>query len=818
MARLGLPGTALARMGAPLLLAWFAGCDAIPQRFDSQPVPMSTAVLVGPGLHDQPGQWSCVDAAHDAYLREWSQVIADDAAMLSERIRSLNNPLEGAANAPAGNWMNDAALVQSFARRHASTLRRLESLDADLLAAWSTCLGPAWSDRLEALRVDRSIDRWRGVAEGRGSAIIDLRMMVPRAAVDPQEAPRIREALRDYARRLEPLTKRLAEARLRAPMEAIRIRRQQEASTGKVDERAVTEAVQSDLRKPRDAILRLDLEVLDELQASLPQDTIERLREAVVDAADQGRPRYGREMLAPVTAELTSIEPSARREIREAIAEHEAEDRRLRDRLATLLREDPRAPEVAELRKARAKAREKLNARVVAALPESMRRATKSMQNENVAQLRETLSRILDPAVASRFERELPPPEPAAPVQRLPIRTGSDVLGQLLPSDFASWAAARLPSLAAGDADREEVIAAMVQDAGERWTVELKSSIDRLQPMQKAVEEGLRSAATLAELQRRLRMAIAELDAARSRLQLIEDPVLADVAALAGRAAADPEVERLRLERATEFAGLGWRDMPVQTLFRLDREATVDLPSLIDQLDLDEGSRAIADMALVDSAVPLIEAAELLRQACVQSLRGLVLELKRLQLRGVPDAELGPHVGRIVRGAAASITVAADARIELQRGLVQQIAQAVPPEQARSLRRAYWQRAYPEIFLERRAWETAAERLLEGLRDGGALQAAAEGVLEARERALDETIPELVAARKKWPTDAMNVGPGTLASMDREAPVLGTLLRVREEIDARALRSLASLHGDDEAAWQFLEQWASERPWAFDGL
>ena len=152
MARQGPPGTLLHRL-ATTLLAVVAACDAVPQRFDALPTPVGSAVLVSRGLQDQPGPWSCVDAAHDAYLREWAVVIAGDAAAVGERIRALNNPLEGGTSpGTAGNWMSDLQAVQGFSRRHASTLRRLESLDEELLSAWSVCLGPAWTERIDAQR------------------------------------------------------------------------------------------------------------------------------------------------------------------------------------------------------------------------------------------------------------------------------------------------------------------------------------------------------------------------------------------------------------------------------------------------------------------------------------------------------------------------------------------------------------------------------------------------------------------------------------------------------------------------------------------
>ncbi|MEY4841948.1 MAG: hypothetical protein RJA12_672, partial [Planctomycetota bacterium] len=54
--------------------------------------------------------------------------------------------------------------------------------------------------------------------------------------------------------------------------------------------------------------------------------------------------------------------------------------------------------------------------------------------------------------------------------------------------------------------------------------------------------------------------------------------------------------------------------------------------------------------------------------------------------------------------------------------------------------------------------------------------------------------------------------------LEREAPILGTTLRVREEIDARALRSLASLHGDDPEAWRTVIEWGREHPGTYEGL
>lgn len=206
-------------------------------------------------------------------------------------------------------------------------------------------------------------------------------------------------------------------------------------------------------------------------------------------------------------------------------------------------------------------------------------------------------------------------------------------------------------------------------------------------------------------------------------------------------------------------------------------------------------------MALVDAAVPLVESAEALRQACVQSLRGLVLEIKRAQLQGVADHKLGAVVGKAVKSGAAAVGVAAEARIALQRGLMTRVAEALRPAEARMLRRAYWQSAYPELFVERKPIGATVDRLVDSLPPASDARAAADALLEAREEAIDRALPEMLEARRAWPTDALRLDRRTYEQLEREAPVLALTLRLRDEIDARVLRSLASLHGDDPSAW-----------------
>lgn len=805
----------LGRCLASACLIVFTACAEQPHRFDSYPRPMSTGSLVQAGLHDDPAAWACVDKAHDAYLESWTLLLSAEAARLSERIRLMSDPLQGGDHE---NWISDLHMVQDLERKHASILSRMEALDTSLLGVWNECLGPSWGPRLESLRIDRSIERWRCVAESNGPSMLDLRLLLPSLNLEEPQREQLREALQAYAIRLEPLARRLAQARLQAPVTTIRLREAAVSRGETPNSSQIREEVNRGIRQAHHAIIALDLSTIQSLRGSLPEGSLDRLRDAVVDAADRKRPRFGEEMLAPVAAELQPIDGPTRAAIREAIAAYEVADRELRERIAEAAMRNPEDPRLQNVRKQRSLLLRALNDRVVAALPEPMRGPMKSMQREGVESLRRTLDAILDPAVASRFQSELPEPEPEAPTQRLPVRTGGDVLGQLLPSDFAAWAETRIPTLAAGDPDRVKPLRLLVSDAQERWTTEWKASLDRLQPMQKSVEEAMQATVSLSEMQQRVRTAIAELDAARARLQLIEDPVLQDAAALMDLSPNDPRVERLRLERAAEFAGLGWRELPVQTLFQLDREATIDLPTVIDELEMSDGSRAIADMALVDNAVPIIESAEMLRQACVQSLRSLVLELKKARLSGAENVGMLAALRRVVSSNAASIGMAAQLRVDLQRGLLNQVCETLPPVEARALRRAYWSRAFPELFMERKPASAALSRLVERLPHDSDRRTAAEAVLEARDVAVDAMLPQLVEARKRWPYDGVRVSQGTLTQLDREAPILGATMRIREEIDARALRSLASLSGDDPDAWRVVTEWGREHPAAFEGL
>lgn len=803
----------LARRFTLAVVGALVGCGGPEIRFDTTPAPMSSVALVALGLRDDPAAWRCIDAAHDRYLEQWRELARGEARALSDRIRELRGPLQMGDRDTDGM----ADIYAQLARRHAQLTRRLEALDDGLLTEWSQCLGADWSERLDELRVERSVQRSRAVAEGGGPAILDLRLMIPGLGLDEATRTTLGREMREYARQLEPMARDLAQARLEAPLDRQRELERQRAAGETPDLRSVEERTRKRERNAIDGMLKLGLATVDRLRGSLPEATLDRLRDALVDASDQGRPRFGMELLAPIAAELKPIDDRTRGEIRTAIAAYETADATLRERFAALASRDPADPALADIRSQRRQILKALNAKVLSLLPESMQPSMKRVQGESVAELRREMDLILDPAVASRLQAQLPDPEPSAPVHRLPVRNGTNSLLQMLPPDFAAWAAIRLPGLAEGDLDRSEPIRLLVQDAGERWTAEMQRSLERLEPLTKPIGDAVGDQqVSLNETQRRVRAAISEYDAIRANLQRIEDDVLESAAAVAGLPRNDPRLERLRVERATEFAGLAWRDLPVHTLFRLDREATIDLPTVIEEMELSAGARAIADMILVDDAVALIESAESLRAACVVALRSIVLDVKRELIRGVPQDRIGREVERAVRAAATSVGIVAQARMDMQRGLLQRITEALTPAEARDLRRAYWERAFPELFVERRPPEPVIDRLVDSLPPQGDLRAAADALLEARAVALDEAIPGLVEARRQWMSDANRIERGTFTQIERQAPALGVALRVRDEIEARLLRSLASLHGDDPAAWDAVAEWARERPFAYE--
>jgi hypothetical protein len=109
------------------------------------------------------------------------------------------------------------------------------------------------------------------------------------------------------------------------------------------------------------------------------------------------------------------------------------------------------------------------------------------------------------------------------------------------------------------------------------------------------------------------------------------------------------------------------------------------------------------------------------------------------------------------------------------------------------------------------------DRLVSGLADEES-RVAADGILAARDAAHDALLPRLVEARRAWPNDMTSLSRGTFHQIERQAPLLGLLLSIRREVDARALRSLASLHGDEPWAWDEVTEWSRERPAAFEGL
>ena len=118
--------------------------------------------------------------------------------------------------------------------------------------------------------------------------MLDLRLIVPSLDLSSAQQQQLREALHDYARRLEPMARKLAEARLRAPAQTIRLRDAALERGEKPDEAAIALQVRKSVRKAHDAIISLDLTTIELLRGALPEPSLDRLRDRGHDSISLG--------------------------------------------------------------------------------------------------------------------------------------------------------------------------------------------------------------------------------------------------------------------------------------------------------------------------------------------------------------------------------------------------------------------------------------------------------------------------------------------------------------------------------------------------
>ena len=319
------------------------------------------------------------------------------------------------------------------------------------------------------------------------------------------------------------------------------------------------------------------------------------------------------------------------------------------------------------------------------------------------------------------------------------------------------------------------------------------------------------------EAQRRLRALVSEVDSARNALTKIEDDTIAELAAVLGLDSSDPRVERLRIERVVAAANIDWRKIPMGSLLKIDREATIDLPTAFAQAQLSPEACAITDSAIIDAAVPLVESSDRLRTVTIDALRSFVLNAKKMTLEYKFDesnqATSEELLHEMITSATKSVDASARARVEIQHGILQDTCSALPDDDARELKQAYWRFAYPEIFYDRHPAEYMLGQLMAELPQDESREQATR-LLQTRQNAQDELLNRIIDARKLWANNDFAINKNNFDQLQRRAPALAILLNVREEINVRALREMALMAGKDSNAWSKLTEWV-DTPWHY---
>ena len=319
------------------------------------------------------------------------------------------------------------------------------------------------------------------------------------------------------------------------------------------------------------------------------------------------------------------------------------------------------------------------------------------------------------------------------------------------------------------------------------------------------------------ELQRRLRVLVSEVDSARNALTKIEDDTIAELAAVLGLDPNDARVERLRIERAVSASNIDWRKIPMGSLMKIDREATIDVPTAFAQAKLSPEASAITDDAIRDSAVALVESSDRLRTASIDALRSFVLNMKKMIMEFKFDENdqvaSEERLREIIAAATKSVQPSARARVTVQQELLHDTCLTLSSDDARELKLAYWRFAYPEIFYDRHPADALFDVIMAQLPQNESRENA-DKLFDLRQSAQDELLNKIIDARKLWANDDFTLSKNNFDQLQRRAPALAILLDVREEINVRALRELALMAGEDSNAWSKLTEWV-DTPWHY---
>ena len=766
-------------------------CKETPFRFDVVPMPVGSSSLIRAGYHGDHASWTCIDKIHDEYLTQWQATVQREITGIIDSIRQRSNALDPRMQ---GSWMKDVEFMETLRKRHGSLLSQLTLLDQNLFAQWGECVGRQHAGLMEDLAMDRAIARAKSVATPGAQSFIDLREILTNLKFTSEQRALFDDHMKTYSRDLLPAANEFAAAHIRRPIDG--------------NDEAIHKAASK--------IAALNVRTLEMLQGITDQDAVDRFKIGFVNH-ESWKPTEWQKAAPLLIVRLPNLQQPQRVEIAKIVLEWEKEDRELALRIATaFLRgmDDPRAKLAKEARQELLKQR---NMAMVKIAGDQYKDLLAPLRKQSGQQLRDSIAALLPSETLNDVFAVLTPPPPDATPDGWPIRKSAETFALFLPPDFQPWVESRLrPLQPHGDTENVTSIT-LLADSVENWNKSFQEHSGKIKVAEDRMKEASSPDISVPEAQRRLRALVSEVDSARNALTKIEDDTIAELAAVLGLDPSDPRVERLRIERVVTASNIDWRKIPAGSLIKIDREATIDVPTAFAQAKLSPAASAITDAAIIDAAVPLVESSDRLRTATIDALRSFVLNLKKMMTEFKFDEKdqvaSEERLREIIASATKSVEPTARARIAVQQELLHDTCIALASDDARELKNAYWRFAYPEIFYDRHPADDLFDQMMAELPANESREHATE-LLALRQSAQDELLNRIIDARKLWANDDFTISKNNFDQLQRRAPALAILLNVREEINVRALREMALMAGEDSNAWRKLTDWV-ETPWMY---
>ena len=766
-------------------------CKENPYRFDVVPMPVGSSSLIRAGYHGDQKSWACIDKIHDEYLTKWQSVVQREMTSIIASISKRSNPFDPRMQ---GSWMKDVEFMEQLRNRHGTLLSQLSLLDQNLFTQWSDCVGADHAAMIEAISMDRAIACAKSVATPGAPSFVDLREVLTNLKFTTEQRALFDEQMSIYTRALLPAANAFAAATIRRPMDG--------------NDDAINLA--------KSKITALNVRTIEMLQGIADQDVVDRFKIGFVNQ-ESWKPTDWQKAAPLLMVRLPNLQQTQRVEIAKIVLEWEKDDRELALKIATAMlrgKDDPRAQLSKDARQELLKQR---NMAMIKVAGDQYKDSLAPLRKQSGQQLRDSISALLPVDSLNDVFAVLTLPPPDATPDGWPIRKSAETFALFLPPDFQSWVESRLRPLQPHGDTETAVSITLLGDSVEAWNKTFQEHLITIKQTEERMKDVSSTDVSLPEAQRRLRALVSDVDSARNALTKIEDDTIAELAAVLGLDPSDPRVERLRIERVVAAANIDWRKIPMGSLLKIDREATIDLPTAFAQAQLSPEAGAITDSAIIDAAVPLVESSDRLRTCTIDALRSFVLNVKKISLEYKFEEEnqaLGEELfHELLTSANKSVEASARARIDIQHGILQDTCSALPDDDARELKQAYWRFAYPEIFYDRHPAEYMLGQLMAELPQDESREQATR-LLQTRQNAQDELLNRIIDARKLWVNNDFAINKNNFDQLQRRAPALAILLNVREEINVRALREMALMAGKDSTAWSKLTEWV-DTPWHY---